>query len=263
MKLAFKVDGEHVIPLRALPFVAGFKPYLNEPNLPPSLVALAATSPEAPGIQNTIPLYRFACNGKAERLRTEIHAQIFPLELLQPEDDAPLFESVKRLPSGVFVRLEDAYRFLCWLFPDGVSLTGGDFQEWNPDLQLSDEFARLVFEGFDEEYGGAEKHSMADAFSSSHPNQASATHENGFLLPTQADDCHETDWTHLAREIADGLHEKDTKCGAFSSLRDIAERVQVEMRTRQFHGPRGPLSSATILREALQGGRWIRKKQPG
>jgi len=43
--------------------------------------------------------------------------------------------------------------------------------------------------------------------------------------------------------------------------RDIAERVARRLRERGINGPRGPLSGGTILREALQGGRWKRKER--
>lgn len=66
-------------------------------------------------------------------------------------------------------------------------------------------------------------------------------------------------WQDKARMIADELHAKDKKGGAYSSDRDIADRVATEMRKQGINGPRGPLSGSTVLREAIQGGKWKRK----
>ena len=64
-----------------------------------------------------------------------------------------------------------------------------------------------------------------------------------------------------ARVIADELDAIDANAKSFSSVKDIADRVAKRLRERGIEGPRGPLSSGTVLREALQGGRWKRKKQ--
>ena len=69
-----------------------------------------------------------------------------------------------------------------------------------------------------------------------------------------------TDWRNDARTIADEFDETDAKGGAYDSVSHIAERVATEMRKRKIQGPRGALSCNTILREALQGGRWNRKR---
>ena len=69
-----------------------------------------------------------------------------------------------------------------------------------------------------------------------------------------------TAWHHEARTIADEFDETDAKAGAYDSVSHIAERVETEMRKRKIQGPRGPLSWKTILREALQGGKWNRKR---
>lgn len=72
-----------------------------------------------------------------------------------------------------------------------------------------------------------------------------------------------TDWKDIARKIADSLDEADAKARAHDSVKSIADRVANEMRTMGQVGPRGPLSGATVLREALQGGKWKRKNTTG
>lgn len=67
-------------------------------------------------------------------------------------------------------------------------------------------------------------------------------------------------WKASAWAIADELDAKDAAAGAYSSVRDIASRVAGEMRAHGIYGPRGPLSEGTILREALQGKKWQRKR---
>lgn len=71
----------------------------------------------------------------------------------------------------------------------------------------------------------------------------------------------ESDWRDIARSTADEIHDIDIRCGAYDSVKGIADRVSQRMRERGVFGPRGPLSSATILREALQGGKWKRKSR--
>lgn len=63
-----------------------------------------------------------------------------------------------------------------------------------------------------------------------------------------------------AREIADEINAADVKACAYTSLTELAERVARVMRERGIHGKRGPLTGGNLLREALQGGRWIRKR---
>ena len=69
------------------------------------------------------------------------------------------------------------------------------------------------------------------------------------------------DWKVQARAIADELDAIDANAVCFSSMTDIAGRVAKRLRERGINGPRGPLSGGTILREALQGGRWKRKER--
>lgn len=69
------------------------------------------------------------------------------------------------------------------------------------------------------------------------------------------------DWRVQARAIADEIDDADAKAGAYDGLRGIADRVAKRLRERGIEGLRGPLSGGTILREALQGGRWKRKKR--
>lgn len=62
-------------------------------------------------------------------------------------------------------------------------------------------------------------------------------------------------WQEQARQIANELDQRDASVGAHDSITSMAERVAIEMRNRGINGPRGPLSGATIKREALQGKR--------
>lgn len=68
------------------------------------------------------------------------------------------------------------------------------------------------------------------------------------------------DWREQARAIANELDAADRKAGAHDSLKGVAERVAEHMRKRGIIGPRGPVSGSTVLREALQGGKWKRKQ---
>lgn len=68
------------------------------------------------------------------------------------------------------------------------------------------------------------------------------------------------DWRDKARAIADELDAADARGDCYDSVRHLAERVATVMRERRIYGPRGPLNDQTVLREALQGRRWNRKR---
>ena len=68
------------------------------------------------------------------------------------------------------------------------------------------------------------------------------------------------DWKVQARAIADEHDAADKKSGCYDSLTNMADRVAKSMREREIYGPRGPLGGKTVLREALQGGKWNRKR---
>jgi hypothetical protein len=68
-------------------------------------------------------------------------------------------------------------------------------------------------------------------------------------------------WQERARAIADEVDAVDARTTAFRSLRDMADRVAQELRREGvLSNERLPLSRGTVLREALQGGRWKRKR---
>ena len=68
------------------------------------------------------------------------------------------------------------------------------------------------------------------------------------------------DWKAQARAIADEHDAANKKGGCHDSLTSMADRVAKSMREREIYGPRGPLGGKTVLREALQGGKWSRKR---
>jgi hypothetical protein len=69
-------------------------------------------------------------------------------------------------------------------------------------------------------------------------------------------------WMSQCQQIADEFEEADIRAKAYSSLTDMAERVEVEAEKRGIRGANGGiLSKGYILRNALQGGRWIRKQK--
>ena len=65
-----------------------------------------------------------------------------------------------------------------------------------------------------------------------------------------------TTWQEIARQIANDLDQKDMASELHDSVKNMADRVARELRTQKVFGPRGPLSPGTVLREALQGGKW-------
>lgn len=69
------------------------------------------------------------------------------------------------------------------------------------------------------------------------------------------------DWRERAREIADEIFDKDTSIGTRRTLKLYAQKVMEVMQERNIHGPRGRIVNPnTIMRDALQGGKWWAKK---
>ena len=64
--------------------------------------------------------------------------------------------------------------------------------------------------------------------------------------------CLTCDWRISRHRLAEELEKVNT---------GFADRVAGRLRERGINGPRGPLSGATIMREALQAGRWKRKQR--
>lgn len=79
------------------------------------------------------------------------------------------------------------------------------------------------------------------------------------------------DWKEQARIIADECFDKDTELNCRDKLKvtknnkivdGYAYRVMVKMQERGIHGPNGLIDNpATVMREALQGDLWWKKKR--
>lgn len=67
-------------------------------------------------------------------------------------------------------------------------------------------------------------------------------------------------WQDHARALADEIDATDEKCDAYDSVTHLADRVAAKLKERGIKGPRGPVAGKTVMREALQGERWNRKR---
>lgn len=81
------------------------------------------------------------------------------------------------------------------------------------------------------------------------PAKAAPTEATDFRQEGGHQDSTCDDWTVQARAIADELDAIDATAKSHDSLTNIADRVEARMRERGVHGPRGPLTGKTILRE--------------
>lgn len=69
------------------------------------------------------------------------------------------------------------------------------------------------------------------------------------------------DWKVQARVIADECFDRDTANNCRDSLSGYSKRVMELMQKREIKGPRGIIDNAnTVMREALQGGKWWANK---
>lgn len=68
-------------------------------------------------------------------------------------------------------------------------------------------------------------------------------------------------WQDEARKIADEFFDADTRINCRRTLLAYAELVMNRMQEREIHGPRGRITNSnTVMREALSGDKWWRKK---
>lgn len=251
MGIVLNIDGREAIPVRAIPFITGW-------NMSPDMVAKG-----------------FAQRDGAKRLTGifAYHTPTTPLKMLPKEWDSvdlaltALSDRIKAeqlteqegycrwrkkspvmLPVGVFVWLDEfesaylkAFQPKNWICDD---------RHGERDINLSPflptDLESIVMAGFDSTNTGPNKQRPPV----STDNQTEATEEKAMT------------WQDRARAIADELDKTDKACGAHDSLKSISERVAERMRAlgEKGRGLRGPLSAATILREALQGGKWKRKQ---
>ncbi|MBN3788294.1 hypothetical protein [Burkholderia sp. Ac-20353] len=68
-------------------------------------------------------------------------------------------------------------------------------------------------------------------------------------------------WVSRAREIALEYIDRHVAKDLYPTQDDVASHAETECRARKILGPRGPLSAATIKRDAIQGD-WWRENQP-
>lgn len=88
------------------------------------------------------------------------------------------------------------------------------------------------------------------------PGQVPAARPQAETKPAESGK--KANWHDDARAIADELHLRDLAAGAHCALAPMGDRVAKIMRERGIEGPQGPVSGATVKREALQGGKWKR-----
>ncbi len=88
------------------------------------------------------------------------------------------------------------------------------------------------------------------------PGQVPAARPQAETKPAESGK--KANWHDDARAIADELHLRDLAAGAHCALAPMGDRVAKIMRERGIEGPQGPVSGATVKREALQSGKWKR-----
>lgn len=152
MNLSFAINGREVLPVRAIPWVAGTEMFTHKLVLPPSLIVLSARA--ACDAKDTIPaspllrLYRYD-KDRVLPVTSERLDATAPEHDFQPEADEPLRESTSRLPAGVFVFLDELRRFVDWIYPPGCH--DGECRDaiaLNTSPDLPDEMIERVQEGF-------------------------------------------------------------------------------------------------------------------
>ncbi|MDV2116474.1 hypothetical protein [Alcaligenes faecalis] len=269
-RLIIEIGGRNAIPVRAIPYITGWR-------LSPDKVArqLSGDAETAINVLGGMTAYRLVANVPMQVLSKEWDAILASLYMLQhqlkmqyPEDEndhvSPDFgyaawreQSPFKLPANVFV-WKDEFESA---FYDAYSPKNLIILDERPgDRELT--YAPLLPEGVTigalleafNATGGQIETRRVDVVAPSSVVGVDKKQENP------------ADWKEQARAIADELDTRDAKGGTYSSLTDMADRVAAEMRKRGVNGQRGPVSGATVKREALQGGLWTRprdKKEAG
>ena len=241
------IAGREAVPVRAIPFVTGWQSFS------PDAVAEGLAHRLESGKLAGLTAYHIARDGSiAAMLPKEWDGPARALDALSAKlnemegDSYPAWreQSIPELPSHCFVWRDELEKNVTdwWRRLHLVGERPGD-KELNFTPRIPPSLEEAVFEGMPKDDAAA-----------SVPAEAEAE-------PT-ADEAHPTvdDWREQARTITDELDSADLKVGAYDSVTNIADRVAKRMRELGINGPRGPLSGRTVLREALQGGKWKRKK---
>lgn len=154
MNVIIKIQERDAIPVRALPFVAGFEQFSLAPILSPYWIAMSAAMPNDPGIGNSLATFTIE-NGEIRQLAPNEWGAIIE------QTDKPLNDAVRELPSGVFVFADDFTKWLTWLrcstneISDldsllatlGATVPASESPNLNP--LVPDLLGRIILEGFD------------------------------------------------------------------------------------------------------------------
>ncbi|MBK7417419.1 MAG: hypothetical protein IPJ38_22340 [Dechloromonas sp.] len=103
MNVIIKIQERDAIPVRALPFVAGFEQFSLAPILSPYWIAMSAAMPNDPGIGSSLATFTIE-NGEIRQLAPNEWGAIIE------QTDKPLNDAVRELPSGVFCLCRRFYK---------------------------------------------------------------------------------------------------------------------------------------------------------
>lgn len=154
MNVIIKIQERDAIPVRALPFVAGFEQFSLAQILSPYWIAMSAAMPNDPGIGNSLATFTIE-NGEIRQLAPNEWGAIIE------QTDKPLNDAVRELPSGVFVFADDFTKWFKWLrcstnetsdldsllATRGVTVPAGESPNLNP--LVPDLLNDIVLEGFE------------------------------------------------------------------------------------------------------------------
>jgi hypothetical protein len=141
MNIIVKIQEREAIPIRALPFVAGFEQFSLDPILSPYMIAMSAGMPNEPSIGNGLPTYSFANNEIRQLAPSEWGAIIEQME-------KPLNNAVAELPSGVFVFADEFANWFEWFRQAENQVFETATFRININPLLPDALQDVVMEGF-------------------------------------------------------------------------------------------------------------------
>ena len=272
------IAGREAVPVRAIPFVTGWKSFT------PDAVAEGLAHRLESGKLEGLTAYHIAGDGSiSAMLPKEWDGPARALDALSAKlgemrgDSYPAWreQSIPELPSHCFVWRDEFEKNVTdwWQTLHLLGERPGD-KELNFTPRIPQSLEDAVFEGMpmgkaepdaDVEAARIEAALPGEELTKARQRQA-ATHTTPTVMQERDEqrNSNETespgDWKVQARAIADEHDAADKKSGCYDSLTNMADRVAKSMREREIYGPRGPLGGKTVLREALQGGKWSRKR---
>lgn len=273
MSVVVSIEGRDAIPVRAIPFVTGWK---LSPDILATCLAQSSDSPSHPQdmvghhilrggrIAEMLPKEWDGIVSELQSLSDALHAQEVVEQASYPEWRK---QSISVLPSHCFVWLDtlEAACRLAWCRLTIVNERPGD-KDLNLTPYIPPELVDVVFDGLPAPSVTLQSTQLvrmrpAGIEPEPHQGEPAAEPQGTTGRQSQINDQREenvSSWKDRVRSLADEEHRKAKAAGYDLTKQQIAEKVAAVAEKMGIRGAYAKLTPANVLREALQGDRWKR-----